>query len=92
MQFHIVLAALLSAYILGSVPVGLLVVKLVRGRDIRQWFSGRTGGTNVMRMAGFWAGYSGYCKRSASRISRTSFDRWEHVGGDGGRTVGRVGS
>jgi glycerol-3-phosphate acyltransferase PlsY len=58
MQFHIVLAALLSAYILGSVPVGLLVVKLVRGRDIRQWFSGRTGGTNVMRMAGFWAGFS----------------------------------
>ncbi len=57
MQFHIVLAALFSAYFLGSVPVGLLVVKLVRGRDIRQWFSGRTGGTNVMRMAGFWAGF-----------------------------------
>jgi len=57
MPFHIVIAALLSAYILGSVPVGLLVVKMVRGRDIRQWFSGRTGGTNVMRMAGFWAGF-----------------------------------
>ncbi len=56
MQFHIALAALLSAYILGSVPVGLLVVRLVRGKDIRLWFSGRTGGTNVMRMAGFWAG------------------------------------
>jgi glycerol-3-phosphate acyltransferase PlsY len=56
MQFQIILAALISAYILGSIPVGLLVVRLVRGRDIRQWFSGRTGGTNVMRMAGFWAG------------------------------------
>lgn len=47
---------LLGAYILGSIPTGLLVVRLVRGRDIRYWFSGRTGGTNVMRMAGFWAG------------------------------------
>ena len=34
----------------------MLIVKIVRGRDIRFWFSGRTGGTNVMRMAGFWAG------------------------------------
>jgi glycerol-3-phosphate acyltransferase PlsY len=51
-----VLIALIAAYVLGSVPVGLLVVRLVRGRDIRLWFSGRTGGTNVMRMAGFWAG------------------------------------
>ncbi len=57
MQFHII-ASLLAAYFLGSVPVGLLVVRLVRGRDIRLWFSGRTGGTNVMRMAGFWAGLS----------------------------------
>lgn len=50
------IAALLSAYLIGSLPTGLLVVRMVRGRDIRYWFSGRTGGTNVMRMAGFWAG------------------------------------
>jgi glycerol-3-phosphate acyltransferase PlsY len=48
--------AWLSAYLIGSIPVGLIIVRLVRGRDIRYWFSGRTGGTNVMRMAGFWAG------------------------------------
>lgn len=53
-----VFLALLSAYLLGSVPIGLLIVKLVRGKDIRLWFSGRTGGTNVMRMAGFWAGFA----------------------------------
>jgi glycerol-3-phosphate acyltransferase PlsY len=50
------IVAWLSAYLIGSIPVGLIVVRLVRGRDIRYWFSGRTGGTNVMRMAGFWAG------------------------------------
>ena len=56
MRVELVIAVLVAAYVLGSFPVGLLVVKLLRGRDIRYWFSGRTGGTNVMRMAGFWAG------------------------------------
>lgn len=51
-----IVAALIGAYLLGSIPVGLIIVRLVRGRDIRYWFSGRTGGTNVMRMAGFWSG------------------------------------
>jgi len=50
------LLALALAYLLGSVPVGLLVVRARRGRDIRKWYSGRTGATNVMRVAGYWAG------------------------------------
>jgi glycerol-3-phosphate acyltransferase PlsY len=56
MQIVTVSVALVGAYLLGSIPFGLLIVRLVRGRDIRYWFSGRTGGTNVMRMAGFWSG------------------------------------
>ena len=48
--------ALIAAYLLGSIPVGLLMVRLVRRRDITKWYSGRTGGTNVMRVAGVWAG------------------------------------
>lgn len=43
-------------YVLGSIPFGLIIVRLRRGRDVRQWYSGRTGGTNVMRVAGFWSG------------------------------------
>jgi len=39
-------------YLMGSVPVGYLVVKLVKGADVRQHGSGRTGGTNVWRAAG----------------------------------------
>ena len=50
------IGSLFGAYLLGSLPIGMLIVKMVRGRDIRYWFSGRTGGTNVMRVAGFWAG------------------------------------
>ncbi|HZW03771.1 MAG TPA: glycerol-3-phosphate acyltransferase [Anaerolineaceae bacterium] len=48
--------ALLLSYLLGSVPCGLLIVKIASGKDIREVESGRTGGTNAMRAAGFLAG------------------------------------
>ncbi|MCK5634744.1 MAG: glycerol-3-phosphate acyltransferase [Anaerolineales bacterium] len=48
--------ALIAGYLLGSIPVGLWMVKLIRRRDITKWYSGRTGATNVMRVAGVWAG------------------------------------
>ena len=51
-----VLGVLLASYIIGSVPFGLLIVKIRTGQDIRTIASGRTGGTNAMRAAGFWAG------------------------------------
>lgn len=43
-------------YLIGSIPFGLIIVKLVTGKDVRQIGSGRTGGTNAMRAAGFLAG------------------------------------
>lgn len=47
---------LLISYLIGSIPFGLFVVRLKNGKDIRQVESGRTGGTNAMRAAGFLAG------------------------------------
>ena len=47
---------LLSAYLIGSIPFGLIIVWLLTGKDIRKVESGRTGATNAMRAAGFWAG------------------------------------
>ena len=44
------------SYLLGSIPFGLLIVKLKTGKDIRTVESGRTGGTNAMRAAGLSAG------------------------------------
>jgi glycerol-3-phosphate acyltransferase PlsY len=44
---------LAAGYVLGSVPVGFVVVRLLRGVDLRTVGSGRTGGTNVMRAAGW---------------------------------------
>jgi glycerol-3-phosphate acyltransferase PlsY len=51
-----VIGVLLASYVIGSVPFGLLIVKIRTGQDIRTIASGRTGGTNAMRAAGFWAG------------------------------------
>ncbi len=48
---------LLASYIFGSIPFGLLIVKLFTGKDLRTIESGRTGGTNAMRAAGFAAGF-----------------------------------
>lgn len=39
-------------YLLGSIPFGLLISRRARGVDIRQYGSGRTGTTNVLRTAG----------------------------------------
>lgn len=44
-------AAALIGYLLGSIPVGFLVAKS-KGLDIRQYGSGATGGTNVLRTLG----------------------------------------
>lgn len=56
MQTLIGLGTVIVGYILGSIPFGLLIVKMKTGKDIRQVESGRTGGTNAVRAAGFGAG------------------------------------
>ena len=56
MQILIGMATIFAGYIIGSIPFGMLIVKSKTGKDIRQVESGRTGGTNAVRAAGFWAG------------------------------------
>lgn len=51
-------AALILGYLLGSIPVGLLIVKFRTGKDLREVESGRTGGTNAFRAAGFAVGFA----------------------------------
>ncbi len=47
-----ILVALLGGYVLGSLPTGLIVVRLVAGTDIRKAGSGNIGTVNVYRVAG----------------------------------------
>lgn len=51
MALSLTFVAVLVAYLLGSIPVGVLVCRPL-GRDPRSVGSGRTGGTNVYRAAG----------------------------------------
>jgi glycerol-3-phosphate acyltransferase PlsY len=42
----------LIGYLVGSIPVGYVVIRLMKGEDIRTHGSGRTGGTNALRAGG----------------------------------------
>ncbi|MEE9199220.1 MAG: glycerol-3-phosphate 1-O-acyltransferase PlsY, partial [Dehalococcoidia bacterium] len=46
------LALLATAYLLGSIPTGPALVKLVKRVDLRDYGSGNTGAANVLRVAG----------------------------------------
>lgn len=45
-------AVILGAYLIGSIPTGYLIVKMMTGQDIRTIGSGSTGATNVKRVLG----------------------------------------
>ena len=46
------LAVVISAYIIGSIPTGYIIVKKKFNKDIREFGSGNIGATNVGRIAG----------------------------------------
>lgn len=55
-DFVFYVVAVVLAYLLGSIPMGLLVVRVLTGEDVRTIGSGRTGGTNALRAAGIKGG------------------------------------
>ena len=50
------LAIIVLAYLVGSIPTSIIVSKLTKGIDIRNYGSGNAGGTNVMRVLGWKQG------------------------------------
>jgi glycerol-3-phosphate acyltransferase PlsY len=55
-----VAVALVAGYLLGGIPFGIIVPRLIGGPDPRTVGSGRTGGANVSRAVGYrWAAVSG---------------------------------
>ena len=69
---------ILLSYLVGSIPTSIIVSKLTKGIDIRDYGSGNAGGTNVMRVLGWKQGvfviildalkgsFGGYCYCTAS--------------------------
>ena len=52
--------ALIAGFLMGGIPFGIIVPRLIGGPDPRTLGSGRTGGANVSRAVGYrWAAVSG---------------------------------
>jgi acyl phosphate:glycerol-3-phosphate acyltransferase len=56
MSLTVKLALLVGAYLLGSVPFGVVLTRLFTGKDVRSVGSGNIGASNVTRAAGKAAG------------------------------------
>jgi glycerol-3-phosphate acyltransferase PlsY len=52
MTLAVKLGLLVGAYLLGSIPFGLVLTRLFTGKDVRQVGSGNIGASNVSRAAG----------------------------------------
>jgi len=55
-MFAKIILVLLTAYLIGAIPVGYLIVRIFKGIDVRSIGSGRVGTTNTVRAAGPIAG------------------------------------
>ncbi len=50
------LAMIAVGYLIGAMPMGYFVIRMMKDQDVTQIGSGRTGGTNAMRAGGLVAG------------------------------------
>lgn len=57
MDILIIILVVIFSYIFGAIPFGVVFVRLIGHKDILKVESGRTGGTNALRAAGFGAGF-----------------------------------
>ncbi len=51
----LILLYLLAAYLFGAIPSAYIIVRLLKGTDIRDYGSGNVGGSNAGNALGLWA-------------------------------------
>jgi len=56
MNYSLILAAVITGYIIGSIPSAVWAGKLFHGIDVREHGSGNAGATNVIRVLGWKTG------------------------------------
>ena len=56
LELFTVISLALAAYVLGSVPTAFILVRAVKGEDIRDVGSRNVGALNAYRQVGLWAG------------------------------------
>ena len=56
MQTFYIILLIITSYLLGSIPTGLILGKVFKNIDIREHGSGNTGATNAVRVLGFKLG------------------------------------
>ena len=80
-------AFLIAAYLVGSIPSGLLVARSAGIRDIRQHGSGNIGATNVLRTLGWKYGLAVLALDAAKGSCGVLLARWAGSG-QVGQTLG----
>ena len=80
-------AFLIAAYLVGSIPSGLLVARSAGIRDIRQHGSGNIGATNVLRTLGWKHGLAVLALDAAKGSCGVLLARWAGTG-QIGQTLG----
>lgn len=68
--------AVLLAYLVGSFPTGYILVRLMRGFDVRTMGSKRTGATNVIRAAGWGPGVLVFIADMGKGAAAVCLARW----------------
>jgi len=85
---HLALALMVLAYLVGSIPSGLLVARALGGPDPRRQGSGNLGTANVYRLLGRKAGVltllgdaaKGALPVALARLTLTSLGPWQDTG------------
>ena len=81
MTYLILIVCITAAYLIGSFPTGYIIVKMLKGIDIRTIGSGSTGATNVKRILGtrayffvmFFDGFKGLIPVLGAKYLETKF-------------------
>lgn len=84
-MFRLILSAVI-AYLLGTIPVGMLIARVYGGMDIRKTGSGNSGTTNVLRTLGWLPSLLTLAGDCLKGVLGALVGRW--LGGETGMLLG----